>query len=99
MSKRILSVMSVVMIASMTLAACGGAASGGGTLKIISSLPMTGASLTQTKTIVQAEQLKLAQVNNKACGGKYTLAYEALDDATAAAGQWDAATETENANK
>jgi branched-chain amino acid transport system substrate-binding protein len=87
------------MIASMALAACGGAASGGGTLKIISSLPMTGSSLTQTKTIVQAEQLKLAQVNNKACGGKYTLSYEALDDATAAAGQWDAATETENANK
>jgi branched-chain amino acid transport system substrate-binding protein len=99
MSKRILSVMSVLMIASMALAACGGAASGGGTLTIISSLPMTGASLTQTKTIVQAEQLKLAQVNNKACGGKYTIAYQALDDATAAAGQWDAATETENANK
>ncbi len=99
MSKRILSVMSVLMIASMALAACGGAASGGATLTIISSLPMTGASLTQTKTIVQAEQLKLAQVNNKACGGKYTIAYQALDDATAAAGQWDAATETENANK
>ena len=60
---------------------------------------MTGSSLTQTKTIVQAEQLKLAQVNNKACNGKYTLAYEAMDDATAAAGKWDAATETENANK
>lgn len=98
MSKKLLSMFSVVMIASMALAACGGAA-GGGTLKIVSSLPMTGSSLTQTKTIVQAEQLKLAQINNKACGGKYTLAYEALDDATAAAGQWDAATETENANK
>jgi branched-chain amino acid transport system substrate-binding protein len=87
------------MIASMALAACGGAAAGGGTLTLVSSLPMTGSSLTQTKTIVQAEQLKLAQVNNKACNGKYTLAYQALDDATAAAGQWDAATETENANK
>ena len=99
MSKRILSVMSVVMIASMALAACGGTSSGGGTLQIVSSLPMTGASLTQTKTIVQAEQLKLAQVNNKACGGKYTLTYNAWDDASAASGQWDAAVETENANK
>ena len=99
MSKKLLSVFSVVISASMALAACGGAASGGGTLKIVSSLPMTGSSLTQTKTIVQAEQLKLAQVNNKACNGKYTLAYEAMDDATAAAGKWDAATETENANK
>jgi branched-chain amino acid transport system substrate-binding protein len=99
MSKRFLSVLSVVMVASMTLAACGGAASGGTTLKIVSSLPMTGSSLTQTQTIVNAEKLKLDQVGSKACGGKYTLSYEAMDDATAAAGQWDAATETENANK
>ena len=62
MSKKLLSVFSVVMSASMALAACGGAASGGGTLKIVSSLPMTGSSLTQTKTIVQAEQLKLTLV-------------------------------------
>jgi branched-chain amino acid transport system substrate-binding protein len=99
MSKRILSVLSVVMIASMTLAACGGAAAGGGTLKIVSSLPMTGSSLTQTKTMVQAEQMRLDEAGSKACGGKYTISYQALDDATAAAGQWDAATETENANK
>ena len=99
MSKRVLSVMSVVMIASMALAACGGAASGGATLKIVSSLPMTGSSLTQTQTIVNAEKLKLDQIGSKACNGKYTLTYEAMDDATAASGQWDAATETENANK
>src|SRR5437868_66842 len=99
MSKRILSVLSVVMIASMALAACGGAAGGGSTLKIVSSLPMTGSSLTQTKTMVQAEQMRLDEAGSKACGGKYTISYQALDDATAAAGQWDAATETENANK
>ena len=99
MSKRILSVMSVIMIASMALAACGGAASGGGTLHIVSSLPMTGSSLTQTQTIVNAEKLKLDQVQNKACGGKYTITYDAWDDASAASGQWDAAVETENANK
>jgi branched-chain amino acid transport system substrate-binding protein len=98
MTKRILSVMSVIIIASMALAACGGAA-GGGTLKIVSSLPMTGSSLTQTKTMVNAEQLKLGQVNNKACNGKYTVNYEAWDDASAALGKWDPAVETENANK
>ncbi len=99
MSKRVFSVVSVLMIASMALAACGGAAAGGGTLTIVSSLPMTGSSLTQTQTIVNAEKLKLDQIGNKVCGGKYTIAYQALDDATAASGQWDAATETENANK
>ena len=64
-------------------------ATNGGTLKIVSSLPMTGASLTQTQTIVNSEQLRLDQANSQACGGKYKLAYEAWDDASAALGKWD----------
>src|SRR5512138_3380292 len=101
MSKRALVLVSVVVALSMLLAACGpgGASTSGGTLKIVSSLPMTGASLTQTQTIVNAEQLRLAQANNQACGGKYTLSYEAWDDASAALGKWDPAVETENGNK
>lgn len=70
-----------------------------GTLKIVSSLPMTGASLTQTQTIVNAMLLRVEQANYSACGGKYTLEYEAWDDASAALGKWDPAVETENANK
>ena len=101
MSKRVLVLISILVATSMLLAACGagGAAGGGKTLKIVSSLPMTGSSLTQTQTIVNSEQLRLAQANNQACGGKYTLAYEAWDDASAALGKWDPAVETENANK
>lgn len=98
MSKRLLVLISVLVAASMLLAACGGAG-GGSTLKIVSSLPMTGASLTQTQTIVNAEQLRLAQANNAACNGKYKIAYEPWDDASAALGKWDPAVETENANK
>src|SRR5512136_2124202 len=99
MSKRTLVVVSVLVATSMLLAACGGAggaAGGAKTLKIVSSLPLTGSSLTQTQTIVNSEQLRLAQANNQACGGKYTLSYAAWDDATAATGQWDGATETQN---
>ncbi len=70
-----------------------------GTLKIVSSLPMTGSSLTQTQTIVNAMQLRLEQADYKACGGAYDIEYEAWDDASAALGQWDPAVETENANK
>ena len=103
MSKRLFVLISLVVTASMLLAACGGGGGGGGaatgTLKIVSSLPMTGSSLTQTQSIVNAEMLRLEQAGNTACGGKYKIEYEALDDATAASGQWDAATETENANK
>lgn len=99
MSKRLFVLVSVLIAASMVLAACGGGGSSAKTLKIVSSLPMTGSSLTQTQTIVNAEQLRLAQANNTACGGKYQLTYQALDDATAATGQWDGATETDNATK
>jgi branched-chain amino acid transport system substrate-binding protein len=99
MSKRLFVLVSVVIAASMILAACGGGGSTAKTLKIVSSLPMTGASLTQTQTIVNAEQLRLAQANNSACGGKYTISYEAWDDASAALGKWDPAVETANANK
>ena len=100
MIKRSYAILAVLVIASVMLSACaGGAASAAKTLKIVSSLPMTGASLTQTQTIVNAEQLRLAQANNQACGGKYTISYEAWDDASAALGKWDPAVETENGNK
>ncbi len=99
MSKRFLVLMSILVAASMVLAACGGGGGAAKTLKVVSSLPMTGSSLTQTQTIVNAEELRLAQANNQACGGKYKISYEAWDDASAAQGQWDPAVETENGNK
>src|SRR5574341_1050494 len=73
MSKRLFVLISVLVAASMLLAACGGGGGGGAatTLKIVSSLPMTGASLTQTQTIVNSEMLRLEQANYSACGGKY----------------------------
>jgi len=125
--KRLFTVLSLVVLASMLFTACApqatqapaatsapatqapaateapagtqAPATGGGTLKIVSSLPMTGASLTQTQTIVNSEQLRLDQANSQACGGKYKLEYEAWDDASAALGKWDPAVETENGNK
>jgi len=99
MNKRLFVLLSVLVIASMALAACAGGGGGGATLKIVSSLPMTGASLTQTQTIVNAMQLRVEQAGGKACGGKYTITYEPWDDASAALGKWDPAVETENANK
>ncbi len=67
------------------------------TIKIVSSLPMTGSSLGQTQTIVNAIKMALEESNNKA--GDFAIVYEALDDATAAKGAWDAAKEADNANK
>lgn len=99
MTKRLFVLISLLVVASMVLAGCGAGTGGGATLKIVSSLPMTGASLTQTQTIVNAMQLRVEQAGGKACGGKYTIVYEPWDDASAALGKWDPAVETENANK
>jgi branched-chain amino acid transport system substrate-binding protein len=102
MNKRLFALLSVLVLASLMLAACGGGAAPAATktsLKIVSSLPMTGSSLTQTQTIVNAMQLRLEQAKSSACGGKYVIEYESWDDASAALGKWDPAVETENANK
>ena len=77
MNKRFFALLSVLVIASLALAACGGAGGGNAaTLKIVSSLPLTGSSLTQTQTIVNAMTLRLEQAGGKACGGKYDVVYE-----------------------
>jgi len=100
MTKRLFAVASLLIVASMLLAACGGAAPAAvKTLKIVGSEPMTGSSLTQTQTIVNAGNLRVEQAKGVACGGKYKIVYEAWDDASAALGKWDPAVETENANK
>ncbi len=89
-------------------AACQNTATSGGssnttadanTLKIVSSLPMTGSSLGQTQTIINGIKQVLEENKNVACDGKIKLVYEPLDDATASAGKWDPAQVTSNANK
>jgi branched-chain amino acid transport system substrate-binding protein len=104
MNKRLFALTSSLLIlASLMLTACSGLQpslkKAEGTLKIVSSLPMTGSSLTQTQTIVNAMQLRVDQANGFVCGGKYAIVYEPWDDASAALGKWDPAIETENANK
>ena len=79
----------------------GGGDSGGGgggeapTAKIVSDLPRQGANRAQTTTMVNAINLAIDERNGKA--GDIKIEYESLDDATAQAGQWDAAKCAENA--
>lgn len=78
----------------------GGGGGGGGeakTFKIVSDLPLQGASREQTETMVNAIKLYLEQVGNKA--GDYNIEYESFDDATAAKGAWDEATCAANARE
>ena len=78
----------------------GGGDSGGGggespTAKIVSDLPRQGANRAQTTTMVNAINLAIDERNGKA--GNIKIEHESLDDATAQAGQWDAAKCAENA--
>jgi branched-chain amino acid transport system substrate-binding protein len=79
-------------------------------IKIVSSLPRTGSAKGQTDTIVDGIRLAFEEgciketVDGKTVwkllvGDKLmTIVYSDLDDATAAAGQWTAEQETNNAN-
>lgn len=80
-------------------AGCAGTGTPGApdTVKIVSSLPMTGSALGQTQTIVNAICMALEERGYKA--GNLNVRYEMLDDATPAKGSWDEGKEAENANR
>ena len=69
----------------------------GETLTIYSSLPLQGDSRPQSESVVNGEKLALEEAGGKA--GDFTIKYVSLDDATAAAGKWDAGTVSNNARK
>jgi branched-chain amino acid transport system substrate-binding protein len=75
----------------------GSTSSGGQTLNIYSSLPMQGASRTQTTALVNGAKLALEQAGGKA--GDFTIKYTPLDDSTAQAGSWTPEATTANARK
>jgi branched-chain amino acid transport system substrate-binding protein len=68
----------------------------GGQFLIASDLPLEGSGRTQTIEMGKAIEFILGQHNWKA--GKYTLAYQACDDATAQAAKWDSGKCAANAN-
>jgi len=75
----------------------GGAEGGGGSLTVYSSLPLQGASRAQSEDVINGEKLALKQKGNKC--GDFTIKYQSLDDATAAAGKWEAGQTSANARK
>jgi branched-chain amino acid transport system substrate-binding protein len=70
---------------------------GGGELTVYSSLPLQGASRPQSEDVINGIKLALKQKGNK-CGDS-AIKYESLDDATAAAGKWEAGQTSANARK
>ena len=84
---------------SSSSSAGGGSSSSasGQTVDIYSSLPLQGASTSQTIPLVNGIKLALSQAGNKA--GQWTVNYQSLDDSTAAAGKWDPGQTAANARK
>jgi branched-chain amino acid transport system substrate-binding protein len=75
----------------------GGATASGKTLTVYSSLPQQAADRAQTLDVISGEKLALSQVGSKV--GAYTINFVSLDDATAAAGQWDPTQVSSNARR
>ena len=67
-----------------------------GQVLIASDLPLEGSGRTQTSQMTRAVQFILKAHNWKA--GKYSIAYQSCDDATAQAGKWDSGKCSANAN-
>ena len=92
----------LALAGSLALAACGGSSGSGGsssgsgkTLVISSDLPLQGSSKDASDSTNNAIELYLKQIGYKA--GDYTIQFKKYDDSTAAAGQWDQAQCTKNA--
>jgi branched-chain amino acid transport system substrate-binding protein len=75
----------------------GGGGAAADSVKVVSSLPLQGASRPQTTAMVNGIELALKQANNKA--GDVTIEYESLDDSTAQAGTWTPEATSANARQ
>jgi branched-chain amino acid transport system substrate-binding protein len=101
-TRRVTSLVVLGAVTALIAIGCGGGGDSGGggggespTAKIVSDLPRQGANRAQTTTMVNAINMAIDERNGKA--GDIKIEYESLDDATAQAGQWDAAKCAENA--
>jgi branched-chain amino acid transport system substrate-binding protein len=107
---RILASTALIATSAMGLAACGGdddkdsgsasSSSGGASaskVKVLSSLPLQGASKDQLAALVNGIKLALKESGGKA--GDVAVEYESLDDSTAQAGKWDPTQTGANARK
>jgi branched-chain amino acid transport system substrate-binding protein len=75
---------------------CSAIQHGSGQILIASDLPLEGSGRTQTQQMTRAISFIFAQHNWQA--GKYSIAYQSCDDATAQAGKWDSGKVSANAN-
>ena len=76
---------------------CSAIQNSSGQYLIASDLPLEGSGRSQTSQMTRAIKFILSQHGWKA--GKYSLAYQSCDDATAQAGKWDSGKASANASR
>jgi branched-chain amino acid transport system substrate-binding protein len=75
---------------------CSAIQNGSGQVLVASDLPLEGSGRTQTEQMTRAIKFIFNQHGWKA--GKYSIAYQSCDDATAQAGKWDSGKASANAS-
>jgi branched-chain amino acid transport system substrate-binding protein len=75
---------------------CSAIQNGSGQILVASDLPLEGSGRTQTSQMTRAIKFIFSQHGWKA--GKYSIAFQSCDDATAQAGKWDSGKCSANAN-
>jgi branched-chain amino acid transport system substrate-binding protein len=75
---------------------CSAIQNGSGQILVASDLPLEGSGRTQTEQMTRAIKFIFNQHGWKA--GKYSIAYQSCDDATAQAGKWDSGKASANAS-
>ena len=97
-SKALIAGFAAAVSAALVLTACAPTGAGdANTIKIVSSMPRTGATKGLTDAVVNGIKMAFDDANSKV--GSFTIRYDDLDDATAAKGNWDAGKEADNANR
>src|SRR6058998_3357381 len=84
----------VIVLLGLLVGATPGVAQATKHVKLVSSLPMRGVSTAETQPVVNAIRMALDEAGSQV--GDLAIDYQALDDGDAA-GMWDTAMETTNA--
>jgi branched-chain amino acid transport system substrate-binding protein len=89
------------LLAACCLALATAALPAAETVRIVSSLPLTGSANTQCTSMVNGIRMAIEEAGAKVtiAGTTYDLVYDSWDDASAQAGKWDAQVEGANARK
>jgi branched-chain amino acid transport system substrate-binding protein len=84
-------------VAGMLMVALGCRPADPGLVRIVSSLPRTGAAKQQTDSIVRGIRMAIDEAGGRV--GSFRVEYLDLDDSTVAAGQWTSEAEAANARR